>query len=112
MTDRDKSIVWVIQSNMKKGPDGSWAPKFDLSFAGQYGELEYVFGHGSVALMGSAVAAAIKERMKIYTDDDFLLLVGDNVLGAKVVAYLVREGFGPRALRWDNLLKRYDVIEL
>lgn len=104
--------VWAVQSNMKRGGDGSWAPKFDLSLAGQYGKVEYVFGHGPVALMGPAVHSAIKERLKEYSDEDYLLFIGDNVLGNMVTAFLVRQGFKPKALRWDNVIKRYDVIEL
>jgi hypothetical protein len=104
--------VWAVQANMKRNHDGSWTPKFDLTPAAQFGKVEFVFGFGQAALMGPAAQASIEERLKEYSDDDFILPVGDNVLFGMVIAHLVRNGYAPRALRWDRHANRYDVITI
>lgn len=104
--------VWAVQSNMKRNPDGSWTPKFDLTIAAQYGQIEFVFGFGQAALMGPAAALSIEERMRDYSEEDYILPIGDNVLFGMVVAHLVRNGHSPRVLRWDRQAGRYDVINI
>lgn len=104
--------VWAVQSNLKRGLDGSWAPKFDLSQAGEFGNVEFIFGHGQAALMGGAPFAAIQERLRDYEDGDYVLPIGDPVLWGMVCAYLVRRGFEIQALRWDGQTRRYDVVTI
>lgn len=106
------SKVWAVQSNMKRNSDKSWTPKFDLTPAAQFGQIEFVFGFGQAALMGSAAQQSIEERMKEYTDQDYVLPIGDNVLGMMITAHLVRNGHSPRVLRWDRHTQRYDVINI
>lgn len=105
------STVWAVQANMRRNGDGSWSPRFDLSCAAQFGSLEFVFGHGQVALLGSAAGQSAAERLRDFDpENDYVLPVGDTVLVGIVFAELARAGHRIRALRWDQNSRRYDVV--
>lgn len=107
------SIVWVTQSNMKKQPDGSWQPKFDLSAAKSYGIIEFVFGHGNIALMNEIARETARRKLDTFDEaEDYLLLLGDNALNGHVFRVLFEDlKVGPvRVLRFDAAAKRYDVV--
>jgi hypothetical protein len=97
---------------MKRQDDGSWAPKFDLSNASDFGEIEFIFGHGNVALQGSSMREAALERLNDFDEElDFILPVGDPCLVGVVKGVLYEIGVErSRWLRWDGAAKRYDVV--
>lgn len=108
------SKVFVTQQSLIRDSNGAWRPKFDLSPAMKYGELEYIFGAGQMALMPHAVADAADDRLDelgFNHDEDYLLATGDMVLGCQVSHLMMLRG-GCRILRWDAKSRAYSVYNL
>ena len=106
--------VFVTQQSLVRDNNGAWRPRFDLSPAMQYGDLEYIFGAGQIALMPDAVADAAEERLDelgFNPDEDYLLATGDMVLGCQVAHLMMLRG-GCSILRWDAKLRTYSVYNL
>lgn len=106
--------VFVTQQSLVRDNYGAWRPKFDLSPAMKYGELEYIFGAGQIALMPEAVYDAAEERLDELGFDpksDYLLASGDMILGCQVAHLMMLRG-GCNMLRWDAKLRAYSVYNL
>lgn len=89
---------------------GDMIPSMDLSPAEEYGDLRIVLpwiGKDAM-IMSHPVVKRIREALKDYSDEDYLLAVGDPgaimVLGA-VAAEFNRGRF--RVLKWDRRANRY-----
>ncbi|CAB4169787.1 hypothetical protein UFOVP1082_25 [uncultured Caudovirales phage] len=108
------SKVFVTQQSLTRDNNGAWRPKFDLTPAQHFGELEYIFGSGQMGLMPEAVYDAAENRLDeldYRCEEDYLLATGDMVLACQV-SYLMMMRGGCRMLRWDSKLRTYSVYEM
>lgn len=106
--------VIVSQQSMQRDPaTGAWKPKFDITPAGKFGDIEYIFGGGQIALMPEALVDAIDERLReldYNPAEDYLLASGDIVVAVAVALRMAE--LGPvRMLRWERRNAAYNVIE-
>lgn len=99
------SKVYVIHEPMRRNRQtGEMAAVFDLSPAGQFGELVYVLpSHTRPALDPESVLPQIREVMAGYTADDYIVAVGDPALYCWATALATRATGGiVKLLKWDG----------
>ena len=71
-------MVYVVHNHTMRGPEGTRVPKYDFSEAEQFGEVRYLI-EGDVDPEDPKLAFDLSERLKEFTADDYLLLVGSPV---------------------------------
>ena len=92
---------------------GKFVPRFDLSPASAYGDIELLLDSG--VIMGIAAAPVIrtfKEKLQGYCSDDFILPTGDPVAMGLAIAIAANYNGGlVNILRWDRRERRYIKIK-
>jgi hypothetical protein len=85
----------------------------DLSPAAAYGNIEVLLEPGPVALSSAPMMRTLKKKLKNFSDNDFLVAVGDPsaIAGASMVASLVNNG-RVNLLKWDKKERSYIQINL
>lgn len=98
----------VIPQEPMKMVNGEWVPSADLTSLVQYGEPVVCLPHGRIALSPGPAVAKMKDVMRNFGDDDYLVCVGDPSLigmAAAIAAYNNRGRF--TLLKWDRNIKQY-----
>jgi hypothetical protein len=87
--------------------------KMDLSPAAEYGELEVLLAHTQSLFAPVPTVRKLREKLENYSEDDYILPVGDPVL-MSTVAMVAGEMNNGRVkfLKWDRILRRYIVIQV
>lgn len=87
--------------------------KMDLSPAMEYGELEVLLGHSQSLLAPVPTVRKLRDKLENFSDNDYLLPVGDPVLMSTVamVASYFNNG-RVKFLKWDRLQRKYLVIQV
>lgn len=96
--------VYVVQKQHKwdRG-EGTFVPKFDLSPAENYGRLEYLLPPTASPFRVVPLIKELHDRLREYTPDDYLLLVGNPVLIGCAAAIAAEYGDGSvRFLQWSG----------
>lgn len=105
-----RPIVYVVCEPKHKIGDVE-RPSMDLTPAAEYGELSILMPTSQSMLATVPTVRALKEKLRNFTDDDYILPVGDPVLIA-TVAMVASEINGGRIkfLKWDKGMKQYLTI--
>lgn len=100
--------VFIVHETLRRNPGTrAMEPVQDFSSAQEYGELVHVFGQ-AVPQDYEQALPIIQDALAGYTQDDYLIFVGDPALIAMAAAMAVRATGGPvRWLTWDKRIKRY-----
>tara|TARA_Y100000296_G_C5064236_1_gene201484 strand:- start:218 stop:538 length:321 start_codon:yes stop_codon:yes gene_type:complete len=79
--------------------------------AATYGELQLLLPSGQITLSSGPTVNRLKKGLKNFSDEDFLLLIGDPAaIGiATAVASEMNRGIVPM-LKWDRQEKQYYPI--
>ena len=99
-----KGKVYVVQEN----------PKFSVLTAGQYGELSVLLPFGTqVVLSVAPTLQVIRKKLKDFSDDDYLVAIGDPtaIAIACMVAAEVNRGV-VNMLKWDKREKMYYPVTI
>ena len=101
-----KSKVYIIQNVMRKYPDGTFRG-LDYSQAERFGEIIYLFdGNKQVVMSPQPTIRKLKTVLKDFSDNDYLLLVGDPALIGLTTSVLVTICNGRyNMLKYDRLEK-------
>lgn len=88
-------------------------PTMDLTPAAEYGQIEVLLTHSQSLLAPVPTIRKLKDKLRNFSDNDFLLPVGDPVL-MSTVAMIAGEANNGRVsfLKWDRIQKRYLVIKV
>ena len=107
------STVYVVQKQMRFDKEkGELVPRFDLSSALQYGELDYLLSPSAAPWTGETVLPELRKKLASYTREDHLLLVGNPCLIGWVVAIAAQVTGGyVSLLQWHGKEQRYINIE-
>lgn len=90
-----------------------WVPLFPMTEARKFGELVVMLPPNYSSTMGAPLVQAIKERMNDFTEEDYLIAVGDPTLIAAAAGIAFRKTGGRlKLLKWDRHTKDYLVVEL
>lgn len=101
-----KSIgrVFITQNVlMRNRQSGEMEAKFDLSKAEKYGELYPLLLPGQDMISTVPVVRTLREKLWDFTDDDYLLLLGDPALIAAAAAIAAERNDGRfKILKFDR----------
>lgn len=89
-----------------------WVPSINLEPATGFGELVVMLPPNANRLHINPLIIAIKEQMKDFTADDYIIAVGDPSLIAAASCIAVRKTGGLlRILKWDRQTSSYISVE-
>lgn len=108
----EKPTVYIVCEPTRTIGD-SKLPAMDLSPAAEHGELVVLMPQSQSMLAPVPTVRALKEKLRNFTDNDFILPVGDPVLIATVAMVASEQNGGKvKFLKWDRHLKSYYVIQV
>jgi hypothetical protein len=105
------NIVYVIQDipGTKIG-----APKINIIGATQYGQLKVLLPENSQIILSPAyVITTLKQKLKDYKSNDYLLLTGDPAIigvACSIVSDITNGKY--KLLKWDKQERRYYPVEI
>ena len=83
-------------------------PKFNILSAGKYGELELLLPEGQITLSSGPTIKRLRHKLRNFTDDDYLLLIGDPLAIGLAVAIASNVNRGKvKLLKWDRQETQY-----
>lgn len=88
-------------------------PSINILPARAYGELETVMGAGQLMLDSSAAVRQIKEKLRNFTDKDYILPLGDPAIMMLVgaAAAAINDGVF-NILKWDRQERIYYAVKV
>ena len=107
----NSNTVYVIQDipGTKIG-----APKINIIGATQYGQLKVLLPENSQIILSPAyVITTLKQKLKDYKSNDYLLLTGDPAIIGVACSIVSDTTNGKyKLLKWDKQERRYYPIEI
>lgn len=92
---------------------GEWRPMIDLSPARAYGPITILFGENTVGLNTVPMVRMLKRKLSDFSDDDWIVCVGDPSLIATTAAVAAQVNRGRyKLLKWDKRLRNYIEVEV
>jgi hypothetical protein len=106
------TTVYVTQEVMVRVND-RFERKFDLSSAEQYGGLVFLIPSGQSMLSTVPVVRQLKQQLAGFSDNDYLLPIGDPSIMA-IAAMVAGERTGGRVkiLKWDRRSGCYIPVQV
>lgn len=103
------SRVFVVQNQQKlNSRTGGLEARFDLAPAEEYGELVHLLSPTTKPFSSDGVVRVLRDKLQSYSDNDYLLLVGNPCLIGFVVAIAASMNKGRvRVLQWHGKDQRY-----
>jgi hypothetical protein len=105
-------FVYIVQEPRRKNREtGEWVSAFDLTPAAEHGELQFLLPSGPVMLNPQPMINKLRMKLCNFTDDDYILPVGDPV--AIVAATAVAASFNRNQvalLKWESRRGCYQII--
>lgn len=102
------SIVYVVQNQLAVDRLGVLGPKFNLSPARRFGELRELLPERMPPFDTTPVIERLRENLATFSDEDYLLLIGNPVNMGLAVA--VAAGFNQgrvMMLQWSGTKRDY-----
>lgn len=105
-----KSIVYVPQQPTRRVA-GELVPSVNLAPAQRFGDLEIMLPNGATMFEAGPLKVRMENYLRNYTDDDYLLAVGDPtaMMWAAILAAKHNRG-NVRILKWDRINNMYIVV--
>ena len=107
------AVVYIPQEPRKRdAKTGQWIQAFDLSPAKEFGELKVLLPHGSLPIDTEPMIKNIKDGLKDFSSDDYLLAIGNPtaMVLAGIVASQNNNG-SIKMLYWDSKIKNYIKVD-
>jgi hypothetical protein len=108
------SKVYVINEPLKKdAATGAMAKWLPMESAAAFGEVVEVLPPGSPPAALDGYVAILRERLKDFREDDYLVLVGDQSLLVAAAAIVGWSDAGKlRVLKWSRNANAYEPLLL
>jgi hypothetical protein len=106
-----KSKVYVVQETTRK-IDGEWQRVHDLTPALAYGELSILVSKKRYMTINSQpIINEFKRKLQKFSDDDYLLLIGDPLLIGLATTIAAQMNRGRvNLLKWDRETTQYLMV--
>jgi hypothetical protein len=104
--------VFIPQETRRKTPDGN-AFVFDFTPALKYGAIHVIVPPGPPLISLASVLPQMREKMRGFCDDDYVVATGDPALIA--AACMIGGWYNSgrvKVLRWDRFTRDYAVLDL
>lgn len=107
------SKVYVIQKQLVYNKDaGALVSKFDFSLGEDFGELVFLLSSSAAPFDPDSILLELSEKLKDYSDEDFLLLVGNPCFIGWATAIAAQNNNGNvKLLQWSGRNKQYIPID-
>ena len=106
------SVVYVPQEVMYRNQQKLLVPKFNIDKAGDYGKIEILLPYGGVALAPQPMIRKLKTALKDFSDDDFILPMGDpTAIGCAMAIAGDANNGRVQLLRWDRVKHDYLILK-
>ena len=107
------SIVYVVQNTHQLDlATGILTPRFDLSSAEQFGELIFLLPPSAKPFNSERVISTLKTNLTDFSNNDYLLLIGNPCLVGFAVAIAADANNGSvKLLQWNMTENHYLVVE-
>lgn len=104
--------VYVVQERKKlNSATGEFVPVINIIPAAKFGNLVELFTPTQHALLTAQVASKLKTAMRNFSDEDYILPIGNPVLIGVAVAAAARANMGKvKILHWERELREYIVL--
>ncbi|MBC8183265.1 hypothetical protein H8E88_19340 [candidate division KSB1 bacterium] len=103
--------VYIVQEIMRKNRYQELEPVHDLTPASVYGELKILLSNRRMPLNIQPIIRELRSKLRNFSDEDYLLLVGDPVLIGLATAIAADINIGMiNLLKWDRQTKQYIKI--
>lgn len=105
--------VYVVQKQMKFDDKlGELVPRFtSIDKAAKYGAIEYLLSPGAHPFNPPLVLGSLHDRLRAFSDDDYLLLIGNPALIGMATAIAAHYNEGRvRFLQWSGRHSEYTEI--
>jgi len=106
--------VFVVQEPLKRNRvSGDLEKVFDTTPALIYGKLETLFTNNSRVLAPHPTVLVAKKKLKDFSDEDFILAIGDPVaisIACCIAAEMNRGKY--KVLKWARDVEQYVSIEI
>lgn len=100
--------VFIVQEPMKRNDSGRMVPIMNFKSAMEYGDIEVCLPTGRIALSPAPMIRRLNEVLKDFSDDDYLIAVGDPSAIAAAAAIASKHNRGKfKILKWDRDMSRY-----
>ena len=108
------SKVYAPQVPSKYDPATKlWLPSINLDPAKTFGEVVVMLPPNANRLHINPLIVALRDQMKEFTEDDYIVAVGDPSLIAAASCIAVRKTGGLlRILKWDRQTRAYIPVEV
>jgi hypothetical protein len=106
--------VYVVQEPLRRDSStGDLVRYIDLTPAREYGDIETLLPPGRLMLSPEPTVERLRDGLIHFTDDDFLLPVGDQVAIAAASAVAANINGGRfKVLKWDRQARAYLKIQV
>lgn len=103
------AVVYIVQKQMRYDPaKRGLVPRFNLEPARQYGDLKFLLDSQATPLSPDTTVACLQERLREFSENDYLLLVGNPCLMGWACAMAAEKAGGVlQLLQWHSAEKRY-----
>jgi len=117
------SRVFVVQNQQRKNKDtGKLYPAFNISPAEQFGTIIYLLGPNArpfervssdfPEFEATRILREMKMKLRDYSDEDYLLLIGNPCFIGFAVALAAAVNKGKvRVLQWHGISKKYIPVK-
>lgn len=86
-------------------------PKHDLTPASVYGDLEVLINRNNIGIAAQPIVADLRHRLRDYSDDDYILSVGDPVAIGLAISVASDANRGRvNVLKWDRQTRKYIAL--
>jgi hypothetical protein len=106
--------VYIIQEPTKRDhATGATIPIMDFRKVVAYGDPVVCLPSGRVSLAPAPTVDALREKLRHFTDNDYIVSVGDPsaIFAAAMVASDVNNG-RCKLLKWDKEAKQYISVQM
>lgn len=104
--------VYVVQERKRfNSITKELEPVVNLTPAAKYGDLVELFDNRQHALLTGPTVKTLKNKLRGFDDDDYILPIGDPILIAMATSIAAWNNMGKvKMLHWDRELKQYVVL--
>lgn len=103
------SNVFIVQE-LRRG-DGT--PMHDLTPARVYGDLKVLIQSNNIGIAIQPLVAQLRSQLRGFSDDDYLLTVGDPVAIGVATAIAAEMNRGRvNILKWDRQTRQYVAVDV
>lgn len=93
--------------------NGVERPSMNLTPAREFGEVEILMKSSQSMLAPVPTVRALRDKLRNFSDDDYILPVGDPVLMSTVAMVASEMNHGRvKYLKWDRIQRAYFVIQV